>query len=267
MMDIFQAVILGAVQGLTEFLPVSSSGHLILFPQLFGWQDQGVAFDALVHLGTFVALVWYYRKDLLKLFRDVLAKNKEAIDFVLRVGVATIPALFLALLLKDFIGQYERLAIVVMTSLIVWALVLFIADRWSGRQEEHLDAYQHITWKQSLIVGFAQPIALIPGTSRSGITITAGLFAGLSRRAAAQFSFFLAMPVTGLAGIYGLWQSMSQPSSYSALAHITGFLSATIFGIFAIHFLLSFLKKQKYDIFVFYRIALAVMIGIFLIGS
>ena len=239
----------------------------ILFPRFFGWQDQGLAFDALVHLGTFCALLWYYRKELKKLLIDVLHKKKEAIDFVLRVGVATLPALFIALLVKDLIERYLRSAWVVMISLIVWGIVLFIADRRSGRKKVHLDDYQKISWNQALLIGFAQPIALIPGTSRSGITITAGLFAGLNRRAAAQFAFFLAMPLTGLAGIYGLWKSLSEQSTYSMSAHIIGFLSATAFGLLAIHFLLAYVKKRRYDIFTYYRIALAVIIGIFLIGS
>lgn len=267
MIETIQAVVLGAVQGLTEFLPVSSSGHLILFPHLFGWKDQGLAFDALVHLGTFTALMWYYKKDLRRLFEGLVQKKKESVDFFLRLIVATIPAVILALLLNGLIETYLRSDLVVVLGLVIWGIALYLADHTSSRRKEHLDEYQHVTWKQALCIGLAQPIALLPGTSRSGITITAGLFSGLSRRAAAQFSFFLAMPVTGLAGIFGAYKSLSEPASYSIFSHVIGFLSALLFGLFAIHFLLSFLKKRKYDLFVYYRIALAVVIGIFLIGS
>jgi len=267
MMEVLQAIILGAVQGLTEFLPVSSSGHLILFPNAFGWQDQGLAFDALVHLGTFTALIWYYKKDLRILLKGVIQKKKESIDFVLRIIVATIPAVILALLLNNLIEEYVRSTLVVMMGLVVWGIVLFLADRSSSRRKEHLEEYQQISWKQAIYIGLAQTIALLPGTNRSGINITAGLFSGLSRRSAAQFSFFLAIPVTGLAGIYGVYKTLSEQSSYSIVSHTAGFLSAMLFGLFAIHFLLSYLKKRKYDIFVFYRIALAVIIGIFLLGS
>lgn len=264
MMEVFQAVVLGAVQGLTEFLPVSSSGHLIIFPALFGWSDQGLAFDALVHFGTFVALVWYFRKDLKRLTRDVFSGKKQAIDFVLRIGAATLPALVLALLLSDLVETYLRSTLVVTVSLIVWGVALFIADRYSGKQKQKLDQYEAVSWKQALVIGFAQPIALIPGTSRSGITITAGLFSGLSRKAAAQFSFFLAIPITGLAGLYGIWQSLSEQATNSALFHVSGFFSAALFGIFAIHLLLSYVKKQRYDIFVYYRLLLALFLIAFI---
>lgn len=263
-MEVFQAVVLGAVQGLTEFLPVSSSGHLIVFPALFHWKDQGLAFDALVHFGTFVALLWYFKKDIAKLIKDLLAKKKTAVNFTLRLAVATVPALLLALIFDSLIERYLRSTFVVAASLIFWGLVLLLADRWSAARETRLDAYQEISWKQALIVGLMQPLALIPGTSRSGITMTAGLFAGLGRRAAAQFSFFLAIPVTGLAGIYGIWKSLSEPGVYAGLSLWAGFLSAAAFGLFAIHFLLNYLKKRKYDAFVIYRVILALFLIAFL---
>lgn len=260
MIETLQAIVLGAIQGLTEFLPVSSSGHLIIFPVLFGWKDQGVVFDALVHFGTFFALIWYFRRDLLELLQRVLKKDRASIDFCLRVIAATLPALLLAYFFGDQIESVARATWIVAVSLAVWGFVLLFADRWSSSRESRLDAYQQISWKQALIIGFAQPLALIPGTSRSGITITAGLFSGLNRKAAAQFSFFLGIPVTGLAGLYGVIQSFKGSVALSLGSHLAGFISALVFGLFAIHVLIRYLKKNGYAVFVLYRVLLAILL-------
>jgi undecaprenyl-diphosphatase len=264
--EVFRSLVLGAIQGLTEFFPVSSSGHLILVPVLFHWPDQGLAFDAMLNLGTVTALIIFFRNDLLDLFRRLISKGdeqKKAGVFVLKIIVATIPAALLGVLLSDLLSAYSRQAWLVAFDTALWALVLLWADRWSGKQKVTLKDYEQVSWKQALTVGFAQPLALAPGTSRSGITISAGLFTGLSRDAAARFSFFLSIPITGAAGLFGLFKVAKQGvGPDGTLALVVGFLSALCFGIIAIRFLLSYVAKHRYDGFVAYRLALALLIAV-----
>mgnify|MGYP000210730981 CR=1 FL=1 len=253
--DILRGFVLGAVQGLAEFFPVSSSGHLILVPVLLHWPDQGLAFDTVLHLGTLVALLWFFRQDILGLIQ------RKSWSFLIKVAVATLPALLIAYFANDWVEANVRQGWIVAFDLALFGLVLFGADRWSEKQKGRLDAYESVSWKQALIVGFAQPLALFPGTSRSGITITAGLLSGLTRQAAARFSFFLSIPITALAGLHGLLKVSSQGvASDQALALAVGFLSALGFGIFAIRFLLSYVAKHRYDGFVIYRLVLALVV-------
>lgn len=251
--DILRGIVLGAVQGLAEFFPVSSSGHLILVPVLFGWPDHGLAFDTVLHLGTLGALLWFFRKDLASM----------TLDLALKGIAATVPAALIALLANDWIEANLRSSLVVAFNLVVWGIVLFAADR-SSDKGERLENLSHISWKQALIIGCAQPIALFPGTSRSGITISAGLFSGLSRTAAARFSFLISIPITALAGLHGVYEmtKIGLPSGGFLLLG-AGFLSALLFGSFAIRFLLSFVAKRRYDGFVLYRFILACAVTIF----
>lgn len=261
--DAFRGFVLGAIQGLTEFFPVSSSGHLILVPVLLGWPDQGLAFDTVLHLGTLAALLWFFRAELWSLAVRVFKRDvdgRRAREFVLKLAVATIPAVIAALLLKDAIESVFRSGNLVAFNLALWGLVLLWADRsvQAGVKDESVES---VSWKQALAVGLAQPLALIPGTSRSGITITAGLFSGLSRAAAARFSFFLSIPVVAGAGLSGLSDFFEQGSgSGGILVLAIGFLSAMLCGLFAIRFLLSYVAKRRYDLFVAYRLALALLV-------
>lgn len=268
--DAFRGFVLGAIQGLTEFFPVSSSGHLILVPILFGWSDQGLAFDTVMHLGTLAALLWFFRRELISIavrFFKRDADGRRARVFVLKLVVATVPAVIAALLLKELIETSFRSGRLVAFNLALWGLVLLWADRSavSGKDEASPptggQSVESVSWKQALAVGLAQPLALIPGTSRSGITITAGLFSGLSRAAAARFSFFLSIPVTAGAGLSGLLDVFEQGSGSEGILPLAiGFLSATIWGLFAIRFLLSYVAKRRYDLFVAYRLALALVV-------
>jgi len=256
-LDILRGFVLGAVQGLTEFFPVSSSGHLILVPVLLHWQDQGLAFDTVLHLGTLVALFWFFWKDIVSLIK------RRAWPFLIKVIVATLPAAIIGFLLNDFIEEHLRMAWLVAADTAVWALVLFAADRYSSKQKSSLEDFEKVSWKQAMAVGLAQPLALAPGTSRSGITITAGLFSGLSRQAAARFSFFLSIPITAAAGLSGLLKVMKHGAGIDGMmALVVGFLSALCFGIFAIRFLISYVAKRHYDGFVAYRLALALVVFI-----
>jgi undecaprenyl-diphosphatase len=268
LIDLIRGLVLGAVQGLTEFFPVSSSGHLILVPVLFKWPDQGLAFDTVIHLGTLLALLWFFRVDLWSLAKRSVSASltvrKAAWIFIAKVVIATLPALILAFLFGDMVETTFRHAWLVAVNLSIWGLVLFWADRYrTTRYAQHAtsESVEVVSWKQALVVGFAQPLALIPGTSRSGITISAGLFSGLSRQAAARFSFFLSIPVTAAAGAHGLLDVMKHGAGPDGILPLAaGFLAALGFGLFAIRFLLSYVAKRRYDGFVAYRLALALLV-------
>jgi undecaprenyl-diphosphatase len=253
--DVIRGIVLGAVQGLAEFFPISSSGHLILVPTLLHWSDQGLAFDTVLHLGTLIALLWFFRNDIIDLIK------RKSWNFLLKVAVAALPALVIGYLANDWIESNVREGWIVAFDLIFFGIVLFAADRWSEGKKSRVDAYESVSWQQALIVGFAQPIALFPGTSRSGITITAGLVSGLTRQAAARFSFFLSIPITAAAGLHGLLKVTSHGiGSDQGISLIVGFLSALGFGLFAIRFLLSYVAKHRYDGFVIYRLILALVV-------
>lgn len=253
--DIVRGLVLGAVQGLAEFFPISSSGHLILVPVLLGWPDQGLAFDTVLHLGTLVALFWFFRKDIIGLFQ------KKAWGFLWKVIVATLPALVIAFFANDWIEANVRQGWIVALDLALFGFILLGADRWSDGRNNRLNDYESVSWKQAMLVGIAQPLALFPGTSRSGITITVGLLSGLTRQAAARFSFFLSIPVTAAAGLHGLLSVAKQGIAIDqTVALIAGFISALGFGLFAIRFLISYVAKHRYDGFVIYRLVLALVV-------
>ncbi len=273
-MSVLQAAVLGIVQGLTEFLPVSSSGHLILVPRLFGWADQGLSYDTMLHLGTLFAVLWFFRTSLVQLVRNVFSKTREtaaaARTLVIQLVVCSLPALVLGYLLNDWIEHVSRKPWLVALDLALWGLVLWYADHVANKRGETSTASSvelpQLRWSQALIVALAQPIALLPGSSRSGITMTAGLFSGLSRGAAARFSFLLSIPVTAAAGGYGLLKALTSASDVAASAPVTpvvlvvGFLAALGSGIFAIRFLLSYVSRRRFTPFVVYRLLLAALV-------
>jgi undecaprenyl-diphosphatase len=258
-----QAVVLGLVQGVTEFLPVSSSGHLILVPHVFGWPDQGLAFDAALHLGTLAALVAYFRAELLGVVAGTVSRRLAAI-----VIVATVPAGLAALAFGRYVETSLRSPLLIAFTTAFWGIVMLVADRRAGRLSTPTasrvvveDPLERVGWGQGLAVGVAQALALIPGTSRSGITITTGLFAGLDRATAARYSFLLGIPVTAAAGLKksldlargGLPADEGGPL---AMAIVVSFVS----GWFAVWFLVSYLKRRSLTPFVVYRLALAALI-------
>lgn len=193
-MTYLQSAVLGVVQGATEFLPVSSSGHLVLVPWLFGWPDQGLAFDAAMHVGTLGALLLYFRAELWRMITGL--DRRLAVVLI----AATIPGGIAGLLFEKAIDARLRNPIVIASMLIFWGLIMWLADRHAARVPRSVVDPRGIAWGAAMTVGVAQAVALIPGTSRSGITITAGLFGGLSRSAAARFAFLLGIPITGAAG-------------------------------------------------------------------
>jgi undecaprenyl-diphosphatase len=259
-----QSVVLGVVQGLTEFLPISSSGHLILIPRLFGWPDQGLAFDAAIHLGTLAALLLYFWPELVRMARAVRAPSAEHAGFRRLAGlllVATIPAGLAGLLLEAAVESHLRAPWLVAASLTGWALVMLGADRQAGRRQNPTKRPEDVGWGPGLAVGMSQALALIPGTSRSAITITAGLLVKMDRAAAARFSFLLGIPITAAAGGAKMLDLLSRgldPNQAGLL--LVGLMGAFVSGLGAVWFLVRYLERRSLLPFVLYRLGLGLVI-------
>ena len=256
-----QIVILALVQGLTEFLPVSSSAHLILVPIVFGWQDQGLAFDVAVHVGSLSAVILYFKNQLQRMSYDwvqsvMQRKNVGESSLAWAVIIGTIPAGVAGLLLNDFIELNLRSTIVIAISTIAFGLLLWFADaRGAQVRNEH-----SITLKDVLIIGFMQALALIPGTSRSGITITAGLMLGLTRDAAARFSFLLSIPLILAGGGLKTKELIESSIPVDWQAIILGTILSGISAYFCIHFFLKLLDKIGMMPFIIYRLILGAVL-------
>jgi len=266
-MDIWQIIILAVTQGLTEFLPISSSAHLILLPHLTGWEDQGVAFDVAVHVGSLIAVLMYFRADLKPLLESWIQSIKTRqltpeSRLVWGVGIGTIPAGLLGLAIAglDF-DEYLRSPLVIASTTIVFGLLLGWADMIGKRER---DEYS-LTWKDILLIGLAQALALIPGTSRSGITITAALLLGINRKAAARFSFLLAIPIIILAGAAESLSLMGQntPVDWTALSLAVAF--SAISAYLCIHAFISLLDRIGMLPFVVYRLGLGILLLIWVV--
>jgi undecaprenyl-diphosphatase len=256
-MDLIQIIVLAVIQGLTEFLPISSSAHLILVPQLTGWTDQGLAFDVAVHVGTLSAVTVYFRRELVAMARDWgfsvirgAAVGESRLAWAVLVG--TIPVGLAALLFKPLIETELRSPMVIAWATILFGLLLWWADVTGRRaRDEHA-----LSWKDVAVIGVAQALALIPGTSRSGITITAGLMMGLSRTGAARFSFLLSIPVIVLAGgleTVELVQAAG-PVDWQALA--VGTVLSGVSAYLCIHLFLKLIQRVSMLVFVLYRMVL-----------
>ena len=260
-MELLQVVLLALLQGLTEFLPISSSAHLILFPRLSGFADQGLAFDVAVHVGTLMAVVWYFRRELNTMTRDWIASvaRREKVgdsNLMWAVGFGTIPVGLAGLLFKDFIEESLREPLVIATTTILFGLLLWWADR-QGRRErsEHT-----IGSRDVVVIGVAQAIALIPGTSRSGITMTAGLMMGLTREAAARFSFLLSIPVIILAGGLNTLELIRSEGAVDWATLLSGVVLSAVSAYLCIHFFLKLLERIGMFPFVVYRLLLGVVL-------
>jgi undecaprenyl-diphosphatase len=270
---VIQAALVGLLQGLTEFIPISSSAHLELVPWMAGWESDGLigslAFDVFLHLGTLVALLIYFARDWLRYLRAWLASLRErriGADPDRRVAwllvVATIPAAIIGFALEGFIeeafhGDNDTARLAIAGFLVVGATALWLADLLGRRQRELAD----LTPGRAVTIGVSQALALLPGISRSGATITAGLALGLTREAAARFSFLLAMPITFGAGLYGSRRLLTETHTGAEwLAIGVGFVVAAVAGLAAIGFLLAWLRRRSVAVFSIYRIAFAVLI-------
>lgn len=261
-MSIFEAIVLGLAQGLTEFLPISSSGHLRFVPAFFGWEDPGAYFTATVQLGTMAAVVIYFWHDLWRIARTWIAslsRRERRDELDARMGwyliIATIPIGVFGLAFKDQIEDGARNLYLIGIVLIVLGLILAVADHVARRVRE----VEQVNRTDAIWVGFAQALALIPGTSRSGATITAGLFLGLTRTAAARFSFLMSVPAVVLSGLYGLTEVVgAEDSDLTGLAIAT--VVAFVSGYASIAFLLRWLTSHSMMIFVVYRVVVGALI-------
>ncbi len=266
-LDIWHIIILAVIQGLTEFLPISSSAHLILLPQLTGWEDQGVAFDVAVHVGSLIAVLMYFRADLMPLLASWFKSMKTRqltpeSRLVWGIGVGTIPAGLAGMAIVGWGWEsHLRLPVIIAASTILFGLFLWWADV-SGKRER--DEYS-LSWQDIWLIGLAQALALIPGTSRSGITMTAALFLGLNRKAAARFSFLLAIPLIVLAGLIESLSLINQdtPVDWYALGLAVAFSGLSAY--LCIHAFISLLDRIGMLPFVVYRVALGIVLLI-LIG-
>lgn len=260
-MEYSHIIWLALVQGLTEFLPVSSSAHLILVPSLLGWPDQGLAFDVAVHLGTLIAVIAYFRHDIVKLFFAWCGSMKPAgmtpeARLAWGVILGTIPAGLVGLAFKDVIELYLRSPLVIAATTILFGLLLWYADK---RSRLVRDEYT-LSWKDFLVIGGAQAMALIPGTSRSGITITAGLLLGLTREAAARYSFLLSVPIIVLSGLGVTKDLVESPAAVEWGTLVSGTAIAAISAFFCIHYFLAYINKMGMTPFVIYRLLLGVVL-------
>lgn len=251
-MSILQAIILGLVQGLTEFIPVSSSGHLLIVHNLMGTTENTLSFDIALHVGTLLALLLYFRKDLWNLLINIFAKNKEGRLARLLI-LATIPAALIGFLLGDYVDEHVRSIGVVAVSLGVVGIIMLVVDKMAKDKKN-----SEVTTKQGLLIGFAQALALVPGVSRSGATMTTGLLVGLGREQAARFSFLLAVPIIAGSAL-GILVKNSDGLTLD-LPLIVGMLTAFISGLGAIALLLNLIKRVGLKPFAYYRIILALII-------
>jgi undecaprenyl-diphosphatase len=263
--DVFRATFLALIQGLTEFLPISSSAHLILPSALFGWEDQGLAFDVAVHFGTLFAVLTYFRKDVWSVLAGCsvhLFRRQASAESRLgwQLLVATIPVVIIGFLVKDYVDLYLRETSVIASTTIIFALLLSLADRNSTHQA----SLAHLSWKSVFIIGFAQVLALVPGTSRSGITMTAALFCHLDRHSSSRFSFLLSIPVIAGAALLLTVDLLDQEFvNWSEI--IYGMLVAGIVAYCCIYFFLQAINKLGFMPFVIYRLLLGCILFMFFV--
>ncbi len=245
-----EAIILGFIQGITEFLPVSSTAHLILLPWLFDWTGvvDTLTFDVALHAGTLAALLLCFWRD----WVELIARKQR---LLILVCIASVPAGIAGLLLNDVVEKDLRSPLLISVMLVAFGIVMLRADK--SRRYKRVD---EVTLVDAVIIGLSQAIAIVPGVSRSGITISAGLFRGLEREAAARFSFLLSTPIIGAAALLHAQKAVDSPGSYDARLFIAGFLVSFVAGFVAIKFMLRFLKRYPLTVFVSYRFALAVVI-------
>lgn len=269
MQEYVQAIVYGIIQGLTEFLPVSSSGHLAIAPQLFGWEDPGAGYTAVIQLGTMAAVVIYFWTDLWRIARAWIADLPRSARMVARrsvpkatddarmgwyLVVATVPIGVFGLLFENQIETVVRDLRVIGTTLIVMGLLLLLAEKVGTRSKD----LEHVTTKDGVAIGLAQSLALVPGVSRSGATITAGLFLGFDRESAARFSFLLSIPAVVLSGLFQLKDVGAEGPGLgpTLLATVVSF----VVGYAAIAWLLKYLTSHSTLIFVIYRIGLGLLV-------
>ncbi|HIK44886.1 MAG TPA: undecaprenyl-diphosphate phosphatase [Leptolyngbyaceae cyanobacterium M65_K2018_010] len=265
--SLWQAIVIGIVQGLTEFLPISSTAHVKVVPVVLGWGDPGVAFTAVIQLGSIAAILWYFWDDLVQvsggMYRAMRHGKYASPDFRLGLGIllGTLPIVVCGLLIKAFIPDFDnsplRHSSTIAVVSIAMAFLLAVAELVGRRQR----TFDRLTLKDGVMMGFAQALALVPGVSRSGSTLTAGLFMGLERSTAARFSFLLGIPAITLAGVVELKGLLDEGlGSVGLVPLIGGLMAAVVSSYLAIFWLIRFLKQHSTWVFVWYRLAFGVAI-------
>lgn len=278
-MSIIEAIVLGIVQGITEFLPISSTGHVTLAGKIMNLissenPEKWTSFLAIVQLGTLLAVLIYFRKEIISIIIDFWTNNlssrrkysEQSLNSKLgwRIIIGSIPVFTLGLLLKDLIeGPLTKNLYVITGSILFFAVLLAIAEKAASFKKEMKD----ISIRDSLIIGLAQVFSLVPGSSRSGVTITGGLFAGLQRETAARFSFLLSIPAVFASGLFQLYEALSYLDNSMILSLIIATIFSAISGYLAIDFLLKFLRKHTTFVFIYYRFALGILILILLFSN
>lgn len=264
--DVVRATVLALIQGLTEFLPISSSAHLILPSELLGWEDQGLNFDMALHFGSLLAVLLYFRRDLfnvaMAMLKQVTTQGQSTADS--RLGwyiiLATIPVTVAGLLLEDLVETQLRSVHVIIVTTLLYGVLLGLAD-WQARQNRDM---QDLNWKTSLLIGLAQMLAIIPGTSRSGVTMTAALFCGLKREVAARFSFLLSIPTIGGAAVLKFIEMLEGPGiNWNELLYAMALAAVTAY--FCIHYFLKLIARTSFMPFVVYRLLLGTVL-LFMFG-
>lgn len=259
-----EVIILSIIQGITEFLPISSSAHLILPSAIFGWEDQGIAFDVAVHVGTLLAVMLYFRQDIANLtvgwIKSLGGQHSTDSKLAWWVILATIPAGLAGLLAADLIETFLRSPWVLAITTIIFGLLLWLADATAKQQV----SMEQMNWRQALIIGLAQAVALIPGTSRSGITMTAAMLLGLDKVSAARFSFLLSIPIIVLSGGYQASKLLSEPTQYDISGILLGMGLSFISALICIHFFLKIISRMGMLPFVIYRLLLGIGLLVFL---
>ncbi|MFC4700415.1 undecaprenyl-diphosphate phosphatase [Glaciecola siphonariae] len=263
-MTIYEIIILAIIQGLTEFLPISSSAHLILPEQILGWRSHGLAFDVAVHVGSLLAVMIYFRDDIVRLLMAWLQSGftkQQTSDSRLAwfVIIGTVPAGLFGFLMKDWIELNARSALIIATTTIVFGLALWYADA-KASQKKSIDK---ITLKDTVLIGIAQAMAIIPGTSRSGVTMTAGLLLGLDRESAARFSFLLSMPIIMAAGLFSALDLVEAQHAVDWTALLYGAAFSFAAAYLCIHLFLSWISRIGMLPFVIYRLILGVVLLFF----
>lgn len=263
--DLIRATFLALIQGFTEFLPISSSAHLIFPSALFGWEDQGLAFDVAVHFGTLFAVIFYFRKDIYQIvyawaLHVIKKQNSDDARLGWMILLATLPLVIAGFLLQDMVDSYFRSTTVIATTTILFALLLWFADKNSTSNQE----LKRLNWKAFLLIGMAQVMALIPGTSRSGVTMTAGLFCKLNRQDTARLSFLLSIPAISGASLL-LFIDLLNEASVNWVELIYALVLSGIVAYLCIHYFLKLVTSLGFMPFVIYRMLLGIVLFLFFV--
>lgn len=262
-MSLFHSIILGLIQGLTEFFPISSSGHLVIMPWLFSWKEHPLIFDIVLHLATFCAIIIYFRRDWINILRGGFlnipkgtstGSNQKRLFWC--IAIASIPGVIFGGIVGERIEYYFRNPLLIALTLGIFGLVLYIAELYGKKNKSLRD----LTWQVALLIGLSQMLAIIPGVSRSGITISAAMALGMNREGSVRFSFLLAAPILFAATCYGIVEMVEINRFFPWQMFLTGFITSFLSSLIAIHFLLRYIRRHPFTMFVVYRLAVSIVI-------